>query len=328
MGRLTIDQSASPTSTVVPARRRRVGWGGRILLLALVLLIALTGVVLYTQTTMRDVGNLGSLGAGEGVYLIVGSDSRANLPPDLEGNFGDFPGARADVIMLVQVVEGRRQLLSIPRDLKVDVPGQGTQKINAAFSLGGGELMVETVALATGIRANHYLEIDFGGFAAIVDALGGIELDFPFPTRDLNANLSIETTGLQTVDGATALAYARSRGYEELRDGTWVGERTGDLARTGRQRQVLLEILDKASSPAGLARSPLVMVAAARHLGADSGTSVIDLGQLGWAMRSAGVTDSLTLPVEISSEGGVSYVVPVPPAADVLAAFLNRQPLQ
>ncbi|CAN5189751.1 hypothetical protein BH18ACT5_BH18ACT5_05030 [soil metagenome] len=312
----------------MPVRRRRVGWLGRLLLLVLVLLIVVAGLVLYVETTMRDVGAVGSLAAGDDVYLIVGSDSRANLPPDLEGNFGDFPGARADVIMLAQVVEGRRQLLSIPRDLKVEVPGQGTQKINAAYALGGPELMVETVAGATAIRASHYLEIDFGGFAAIVDSLGGIELDFPYPARDINANLSIEQAGLQTVDGATALAYARSRGYEELRDGQWVSEAAGDIARTGRQRQVLLEILDKASSPAGLARSPLVMVASAKHLSSDAGTSVIDLGELAWALRSASATDSVTLPVEISNEGGVSYVVPVPPAADVMAAFQNKQPLQ
>ncbi|MCA1736748.1 MAG: hypothetical protein LC739_11775, partial [Actinobacteria bacterium] len=107
----------------------------------------------------------------------------------------------------------------------------------------------------------------------------------------------------------------------------WVGEASGDIARTGRQRQVLLEILDKASSSAGLLRAPLVMVASARHLSADVGTNVFDLAELGWAMRSASVTDSASLPVEISTEGGVSYVVAVPPASEVLAAFAGGQPL-
>ena len=325
MGHLTVDQPAS--AQVSRPRRARVGWLGRIFLLVLVLLIVLAGLLLYAETTMRDVGTVSSLAAGDGVYLIIGSDSRANLPPDLEGNFGDFPGARADVIMLVQVVGDRRQLLSIPRDLKVEVLGQGTQKINAAYSLGADELMVETVFAATGIRANHYLEIDFGGFAAIVDALGGIVLDFPYPARDLNSNLSVDEAGTQDVDGATALAYARSRSYEELRDGEWVGEATGDIARTGRQRQVLLEILDKASSPAGVLRAPLVMIASARHLSTDAGTNVFDLAEFGWAMRSASITDSASLPVEISVEAGVSYVVAVPPASEVLAAFASGQPL-
>ncbi|MGH8923426.1 MAG: LCP family protein [Acidimicrobiia bacterium] len=307
-------------------RRARIGWWGRLLLLVALLVIGLLGVALYTEFRMADAGNLSSLGEGEGVYLIVGSDSRANLPPDL-GSFGDFPGARADVIMLAQTAGDRRQLLSIPRDLKVDVPGEGIEKINAAYSLGGPELMTETVALATGIRANHYLEIDFAGFAAIVDALGGIELEFPFPARDLISGLLVEVAGTHTVNGAAALAYARSRGYEELRDGSWVLEAAGDIARTGRQRQVLLQIMRKASSPTGLARSPLVMLTAASHLKSDSRTSVFDLAKLGWGMATTSETDSATLPVQISNEGGVSYVVPIPPADQVLAAFLNRQPL-
>ena len=322
-----IEQPSSPPPAN-PRRRARVGWLGRVFLVLLVVAIALAGLALYVQTTMRDVGSLASITADGDIYLIVGSDSRANLPPDLEGSFGDFPGARADVIILAQVAGDRRQLLSIPRDLKVDVPGHGTEKINAAFALGGPDLMVETVAQATGIRANHYLEIDFGGFAAIVDALGGIELDFPYPARDLNSGLLVEATGTVNIGGSAALAYARSRGYEEFQDGQWVSSNAGDIARTGRQRQVLLQILSKASSPAGLIRSPLVAVATARNLGADTSTDITDLGELALRLRGASITDSITLPVQISNEGGVSYVVPVPPAAEVMAAFANRQPLQ
>ena len=319
-----------PPAPHAPASRprARVGWFKRLFLFLLVVAIALAGLALYVQTTMRDVGTLSSITADGDIYLIVGSDSRANLPPDLDGSFGDFPGARADVIILAQVAGDRRQLLSIPRDLKVNLPEHGTEKINAAFSLGGPELMVETVAQATGIRANHYLEIDFGGFAAIVDALGGIELEFPYPARDLNSGLLVEATGTVNIGGSAALAYARSRGYEEFQDGEWVSSNAGDIARTGRQRQVLLQILSKASSPAGLIRSPLVAVAAAQNLSADSSTNVAELGELALALRGASITDSITLPVAISNEGGVSYVVAVPPAADVLAAFANRQPLQ
>jgi anionic cell wall polymer biosynthesis LytR-Cps2A-Psr (LCP) family protein len=107
-----------------------------------------------------------------------------------------------------------------------------------------------------------------------------------------------------------------------------VGESVaGDIARTGRQRQVLLQIMGKTSSPTGLARSPLVMLAAASHLKSDADTNVFDLAELGWGMAIASETDSATLPVQISNEGGVSYVIPVPPASEVLAAFQNRQPL-
>jgi LCP family protein required for cell wall assembly len=313
-------------SDPTPPPRARIGWWGRLLLLLAIIVIGMAAIAVYSQLRREKVGDLAALAEGDGVYLIVGSDSRENVPPDL-GAFGDFPGQRADVIMLAQVAGGRRQLLSIPRDLKVEVPGEGTEKINAAYSLGGPELITETVALATGIRANHYLEIDFAGFAAIVDALGGIEVEFPYPARDLNSGLLVEVAGTHSLNGAAALAYARSRQYEELRDGAWVGESiAGDLARTGRQRQVLLEMLRKSASPVGLVRSPLVMLAAAFHLKSDADTNVLNLGRLGFQMVTSGETDSATLPVQISNEGGVSYVVPVPPATEVLAAFINRQP--
>jgi LCP family protein required for cell wall assembly len=299
----------------------------RILLLLVLASAALLAMAVLTDFQMGDAGPVPSLAEGEGIYLIVGSDSRENLPDDLDGSFGDFAGARADVIILAQVVDGRRQLLSIPRDLRVEIPGQGVNKINAAYAFGGPDLLVETVAGATGIRANHYLEVEFGGFAGIVDALGGIELEFPYAARDAKSGLNVDA-GTQTVDGATALAYARSRSYEELRDGDWVAQGGGDVARAARQREVLTNIMGEASSVSGMVRSPLVLSAVGSHLVADSDLTLFTLVKTGWAMRSAGATDSVTLPVVGTEEGGVSYLVRDEPAAsDVLGAFVSGQPL-
>jgi LCP family protein required for cell wall assembly len=319
-----------PQPQPAPPRRRRFSRGQRWIIWILSLLVvaaaAVAGMVLLADFQMNDAGPVPSLASGDGVYLIVGTDSRENLPDDLEGSFGDFAGARADVIILAQVANGRRQLLSIPRDLKVDIPGHGTNKVNAAYAFGGPDLLVETVALATGIRANHYLEVEFGGFAGIVDALGGIELDFPYPARDAKSGLNVDA-GTQTVDGATALAYARSRSYEELQDGSWVSQSGGDIARTARQREVLLVIIEKASSPSGLVRSPLVITSVGSHLTADSGLTLFNLAGTGWAMRSAGETDAVTLPVTGSNEDDVSYLVRQDPAAtEVVNAFLAKQP--
>lgn len=322
------------TSTQPPqagGRRRRYSrgqrWTIRILLLLVLAALALLALALWTDFQMGDAGQLPALAEGGDVYLIVGTDSRENLPEDLEGSFGDFGGARADVIILAQVADGRRQLLSIPRDLKVDIPGQGTNKINAAYAFGGPDLLVETVAGATGIRANHYLEVEFGGFAGIVDALGGIELDIPFPARDAKSGLQIEA-GVQTVDGATALAYARSRSYEEFRDGEWVAQGGGDIARAARQREVLTKIMSGASSVSGMVRSPWVMRSLGSHLTADSDLNLLTLVRTGWAMRSAGETDSVTLPVFGVEEGGVAYLERDEPAATaVLDAFSAKQPL-
>jgi LCP family protein required for cell wall assembly len=323
-----------PAQAAPPAkgrRRRRFSrgqrWFIRILLLLVLGTAALLAMAVIADFQMGDAGNLPSLAEGDGVYLIVGSDSRENLPDDLEGSFGDFGGARADVIILAQVANGRRQLLSIPRDLKVDIPGEGTNKINAAYAFGGPDLLVETVAEATGIRPNHYLEVEFAGFAGIVDAVGGIELDIPYPARDAKSGLDI-AAGTQTVDGATALAYARSRSYEELRDGEWVAQGGGDIARAARQREVLTKIMAEASSVSGLVRSPWVMGAVGSNLTADSNLSLFTLAATGWAMRSASDTDSVTLPVFGVEEGGVSYLVRDEPAAtEVLDAFAGQLPL-
>ena len=114
-----------------PARRRRRGRGWVLFFLFLAVLAVFTaaGYVYLDQLALERVP-VDTLSAAEGTtnYLIVGSDSREDLPDDLEGNFGDFSGARSDVIILAHVTDGRRQLLSLPRDLKVDIPGEGTNR--------------------------------------------------------------------------------------------------------------------------------------------------------------------------------------------------------
>ena len=126
-------------------------------------------------------------------FLLIGSDSRENIPDDFDDFFGVAPGQRADVIMLLQVLpeEGRAQILSIPRDLKVELDGYGIQKINAAYAFGGGPLLVSSVREATGLPIHHYVEVDFAGFAAIVDEVGGVSINFPNPARDGKSGLSV-----------------------------------------------------------------------------------------------------------------------------------------
>ena len=324
-----IDPSRQPGHARPPqpgGRKRRMSrgqrWVIRLLLIGVILAAAAVAAVLLADFRMGDAGTLSSLSPGSGTYLVVGTDSRENLPDDLEGNFGDFGGARADVIILMQVADGTRQLLSLPRDLKVDIPGHGADKINAAYAFGGPDLLVQTITQETGIPINHYMEVEFGGFAGIVDALGGVELDFPAPARDLKSGLQVDEAGTQVVDGAIALAYARSRSYEELHDGEWVSVSGGDVERTGRQREVLLEIIGKASSPSGLIRSPAVLTEVTGNLTVDSTVSPARLIRTAWSLRSADITQAITLPVTGSTENGISYVVRAEPAAsEVLAAF-------
>jgi LCP family protein required for cell wall assembly len=256
-------------------------------------------------------------------FLLIGSDSREGLD-DLT-NFGNVGGQRADVVMLVQVIAGesRAQILSIPRDLWVDIPGHGEDRVNAAFAIGGAPLMVQTVKAATGIDINHYVEIDFVGFQAMVDELGGVTFNFPYPARDLKSGFRVEA-GTQTLDGSQALAYARSRSYQELRDGTWTSVQADDIGRTQRQQQLIFEILSATVRPSNLTETGQIVGALARHMTIDSALAESSIVGLAFDMRGVRPSsiDAMTLPITGTTIGEKSVVLAKNPEAEqTLAAF-------
>jgi len=179
-------------------------------------------------------------------YLLVGSDSRAFGDPNTGGNEADVTGTRSDTIMVLRVDkgDGSAALLSIPRDLYVEIEGF-TGRINGAYNDGAAAL-VTTVQTALQLPIHHYVEIDFFGFKTLVDALGGVQVCFFVPTRDLNTGLNIEVPGCYLLNGTQALAYARSRHYEELIDGLWKEDPTSDLGRSRRQRDFVNRSLQTA----------------------------------------------------------------------------------
>ena len=207
-------------------------------------------------------------------FLVVGSDSREGLE-DLE-NFGDFAGERGDVVMLVRVdqANGEARMLSIPRDLWVDIPGQGMGKINSAFSYGGPSLMVRTIQENLGIEVNHYVEIGFVGFQEMIDELGGIHIAFPYAARDGSSGLDVEA-GTEVLDGKMALAYARSRKYQEYQNGSWVSVDANDIGRTQRQQQVVRAILSELKTPASVADAGDLTSAMANHMTIDATLAVV-----------------------------------------------------
>jgi LCP family protein required for cell wall assembly len=142
---------------------------------------------------------------------------------------------------------GEASLLSIPRDLWVQVPGHdGKRRINSSFN-DGPEVLVQTLQNELGLPIHHYVEIDFSGFKSLVDALGGVEVCVDYATRDTNTGLNITEPGCHVLDGVQALAYARSRHYEEFReDGKWHEDPASDLGRTKRQQQFVNLALQKA----------------------------------------------------------------------------------
>lgn len=263
------------------------------------------------------------------VFLVIGSDTRAGL--DSLQNFGESPGARGDVIMLVKLYpdSGTAQILSLPRDLLVDIPGKGTNRINAAYGLGGAPLMVKTVRQVTGLPVHHYVEVDFVGFRSLVDEIGGVYIDFPFPARDANSALSVEA-GHQLLDGTQALAYARSRHYEELHGGEWLPVDADDFGRTGRQQRLVLAILASLKKPSTLTETGAVVGSFASHLSVDSALMESSLIELAYRMRSISGSkiETATLPGYIDTFEGMSIVRMQHPEADnMIAAFAGGEPM-
>lgn len=261
-------------------------------------------------------------------FLLIGSDSREDLPDDWVG-YGDYGGQRADVIILVQVLpdKGGVQMLSIPRDTKVTINGT-TNRINAFFNEGAAQIL-DAVSQFAQVPIHHYLQVDFAGFAGIVDAVGGIEMHFPFPARDLKSKFEL-AAGTQTLDGRTALAYARSRKYQEFRNGEWVYVDASDIGRTRRQQEVLMALLTQIDRPSSVGGFTDLVDSLGQFVTADDTLGEDEIIQLAWEMRSLRPEnlDALTLPVDLSEEGGVSYVVlHEPDAGQALAAFRAGEPL-
>ena len=264
---------------------------------------------------------------GDLTILVVGSDSREGL--DDLSNFGAIGGARADVVMLVKIHgdSSTTQLLSVPRDLWVDIPGRGNDKINAAYAYGGPTLMVETVRANLGIEVNHYMEIDFVGFQGMIDELGGVTLDFPYPARDAVSGLEVDA-GRQRLDGDMALAYARSRSYQELQNGQWVSVDANDIGRTARQREVIGAMMAEIKSPSTVVEAGSAASAMARHMTIDSRLAEASAARMAWNFRGilSGATDGATLPTRSDNIGGASVEIMVEPdASTMLANFRSGQ---
>ena len=333
---------ASPAPLVPPPARR---WPKRLLITFLVVanlgIFGTLGAVWYAAhrvsgavSTLDVAGLTESAALGDPrTFLLVGSDSRQDLPDDWVG-YGDYGGQRADVVILVQVLpgEGKVQMLSIPRDTKVTINGE-TNRINAFFGASDPDAraaqIVEAVSQWFDVPIHHYLAVDFAGFAGIVDAVGGIEMNFPYAARDRKSKLDVPA-GTRVLDGRTALALARSRNYQEFRNGEWVYVDASDIGRTRRQQEVLMALLTQIERPSSLNGFKDLVNSLGQFVTADEGFGADEIIQLAWDLRSlgAGDLDSLTLPVDISEEGGVSYVVAhEPDASTALAAFRAGEPL-
>lgn len=261
-------------------------------------------------------------------YLLVGSDSREGVDvdaPDIGaiGTTDDVQGQRADTIMILRRDEdGGVALTSLPRDLWIPISGTGrSDRINSAF-VEGPERLASTITRGLGIPIHHYVEVDFMGFQQIIDATGGVEMCIEYATRDRNSGLDLQP-GCQSLDGTQALAFSRSRYYEEFRDGQWQMDPTADLGRVRRQQLFMRAAINNTleqwrSSPFSSGRLLDAVIASVRI---DPG---LDPFRAAESLRRAAEEDLTTyvLPVRgVTIEG--KAVLELEPDADVVLDYFR-----
>lgn len=209
--------------------------------------------------------------------LLIGTDARTGgqATTGSVATAGWTPGAqRSDTLMLLHLSADRKSaaIISLPRDSWVDVPGYGDAKINAAFSWGGPALAVATVEKLTSVHVDHIAWIDWAGFQALTDVLGGVKVWVPKTVHD-SARGVTWTRGSHELDGKQALLYVRER----------YGLPGGDFDRIQRQQYFLRAMIDSVRHEFSLA-NPLtsydVLDAVTEHLTVDSGFSTGELREL------------------------------------------------
>jgi LCP family protein required for cell wall assembly len=204
-------------------------------------------------------------------FLLVGSDSPA---PRLASG---WPRGRSDVIMLARLTADRlhAQVISIPRDAWVPVPGHGLAKINAAYAWGGPRLLVQTVEQLTKTRIDHFAAIDFAGLASVVDTLGGVTVAVAEST---SAGGSTFVAGDNALDGERSVHYVRQRHGLPL----------GDLDRVHRHQQMLGAIWSRLESGGlwrDLASGDRRLTALVRAVQVDDRLTDLELARIAYEAR-------------------------------------------
>ncbi|MFE3329528.1 LCP family protein [Streptomyces sp. NPDC059176] len=307
-----------------PADRPAPDWRRRLKIGSVVVIVGVLGVSIGTyfwaDSKMRREVDLSKVieRPEEGdctTYLIVGSDSREGMTAEekKELHTGSAEGKRTDSMMILAACGSGNTMVSLPRDSDVEVPtfvgsesgktfkGVGRHvKLNAAYAEDGPELLVRTVEYNTGLRIDHYAEIGFAGFANIVDALGGVEMDIPKAFKDKNSGADFQA-GKQTLDGQKALAFVRTR-Y------AFAGS---DLDRTKNQQKFLAALANQAATP-GTVLNPFTLYptlgAGLDTLIVDKDMSLFDLGEMFFAMKGVNGGDGKSMNIPISGSRGGNLI--------------------
>ncbi|MEU9198389.1 LCP family protein [Streptomyces hundungensis] len=295
-----------------PNWRRRITIGA--LTLVGVLLVTSVATYFWADGKVRREVDLSKVierpDEGKGTnYLIVGSDSRDGMSAEEKKKLhtGSADGKRTDSMILLHVGDHGNTMVSLPRDSWVKIPSfkgsqsgkvfpaKGSNKLNAAFSMDGPELLVRTIEANTGLHIDHYAEIGFAGFANIVDAVGGVDIDIPQDIKDKDSGADFKK-GKQTLDGQQALAFVRNRhGYA-----------AGDLERTKNQQKFLAALASQTATPTTVL-NPFklypVMGAGLDTLIVDKDMSLLDLGSMFWAMKGITSGDGVSMNMPVAGDG-------------------------
>ncbi|MBW9210767.1 LCP family protein [Mumia sp. zg.B21] len=311
---------AEPSTTTRPGGRRTLR---RVLIglvaCLLVLALALAGGAWYLQD--RLVGQVDRVddaftglenrppAKGDSVnVLLLGTDRRSDEPTTGDDAAAPtwLPGEQRSDSLMVLHIDGDREgasIVSIPRDSWVTIPGHGANKINAAFSFAGPSLAVETVEQLTNLRMDHIAIIDWEGFRALTDELGGVTVTVPEDVYDSARDKTWEA-GERRMDGEEALLYVRQR----------YGLPSGDFDRIKRQQNVIRSLMSQTLSGDTLS-SPTkaygVLSTVTKHLTVDSEWSTGDMRSLVLSMRNlrAGDVTFTTVPVKGTGRKGKQSVV-------------------
>lgn len=275
---------------------------------AVVIVVAVLGGAAWAYSLLRSAQETMSGNAAQDENLDEALTERVPNEPFTVLLLGqdNRPGedaARADTIIVARIdpENDKVWMLSIPRDTRVQIPGHGTQKINAATFYGGPSLMVETVQDFLGIPINHYMDIDFDGFIKVVDSLGGVYIDVDTEIDDPKASSHGSYTashidkGYQLLDGDHALTFVRSRDFPDA-----------DFTRMRHQQQFFKALADQATKFGNVLKIPGMVQDVAEFMSTDmSMGQIVDVAM---ALRDMGGSNVQT--ATIMGEWKSPYVWP------------------
>lgn len=307
-----------------PGPRQAPNWRKRIkigaLALVVVVLAVSIGTYFWADSKLRREVDLSKVidrpDGGDGTnYLIVGSDSREGMSAEEKKQLhtGSAEGKRTDSMMILHDGSNGPTLISLPRDSNVTVPSfRGSEsgklfpntgkqtKLNAAYATDGPTLLVRTVEANTGLRIDHYVEIGFAGFANVVDAIGGVEMNLPKGFKDKYSGADFKA-GKQTLNGQQALAFVRTRHAFAA----------SDLERTKNQQKFLASLASQTATP-GTILNPFklypTMSAGLDTVIVDKDMSLWSLGQMFFAMKGVTSGDGVSMNMPISGSTGGNLV--------------------